>query len=82
MKEHQFRLLKASRTYKGKRYDNLYLQIDGGSPVGITIQPFNFKVKNFLLAVATDCEIRQTTIVREVGKTEEKKPTDTCDVID
>lgn len=65
------RLLKNSKVKDGKRYDNLYLQVRDGNPIAIKLSFDNFKVKNMLLAIATPCEIRQTTIVRELdGKTE------------
>lgn len=65
------RLLKNSKVKDGKRYDNLYLQVRDGNPIAIKLSFDNFKVKNMLLAIATPCEIKQTTIVRELdGKTE------------
>lgn len=63
----EVRLLKCSKIKDGKRFDNIYLQINGGHPIAIKLAFDNFKVKNLLLAVATPCEIRQTTIVREVA---------------
>lgn len=59
------RLLKCSKVKDGKRYDNLYIQVRDGNPIAIKPTFDNFKVKNLLLAIATPCEIKQTTIVRE-----------------
>lgn len=65
------RLLKCSKVKDGKRYDNLYLQVRDGNPIAIRLSFDSFKVKNMLLAIATPCEIKQTTIVRDLnGKTE------------
>lgn len=63
MEKHEIRLLKNSRTKDGYTYHNLYLVVDGGEPVAIRLSFENRKLKNFLLAVAEDCEIRTQTIV-------------------
>lgn len=66
----QIRLLKCSRQKNGKRFDNLYLQINNGNPIAIRLSFDNFKVKNMLLANATPCEIQNVTLVRETSETD------------
>lgn len=61
--KHSIRLLKQTRHVNGKRYDNLFLQIDMGNPVAIQLARFSMPLKNFLLAIAEDCEIRQVVFV-------------------
>lgn len=56
-------LLKCSRVKNERRYDNLFLRIDGGQPIEIQLARWNPKIKNFLLANATNADIRTQTIV-------------------
>ena len=66
----KIRLLKCSRVKDGKRFDNLYLQVNDGNPIAIRLSFDNFKVKNMLLANATPCEIKNVTLVRETKESE------------
>lgn len=66
--KHEIKLLKNSKTKNGYTYHNLYLQIDGGDPIAIKLSFETRKLKNFVLAMATDCEIRTQTIVSEKAK--------------
>lgn len=63
--KHEIRLLKNSKTKNGYTYHNLYLQIDGGDPIAIKLSFETRKLKNFVLACATDCEIKTQTIVSD-----------------
>lgn len=78
---HVVKLLKNSKTKQGYTYHNLYLQIDGGDPIAIRLSFETRKLKNFLLAIATDCEIRTKTIVTTLdeGMTEEVPVEDSDD---
>lgn len=71
--KHEVRLLKNSKTKDGYTYHNLYLQIDGGDPIAVRLSFETRKLKNFLLAVATDCEISTKTIVAEKVASDESK---------
>lgn len=64
MEKHEVKLLKNSKTKNGYTYHNLYLQIDGGDPIAIKLSFETRKLKNFVLAMATDCEIRTQTLVK------------------
>lgn len=69
----EVRLLKACKIGKdGKRFYNLYLQVNGGNPIAINLSfpEKDYKKKNLLLAVALPCEIRTQTLVREVTPAE------------
>lgn len=65
----EIKLLKTCKvTPEGKRFYNLYLQVNGGNPIAINLSfpEKDWKKKNLLLAVATPCEIRTSTLVREI----------------
>lgn len=51
----------------GKKFVNLYLRVNGGSPILIDcIFPsgkFNGKIRGLLLAVATECNISNVVVV-------------------
>lgn len=72
MEKHEVKLLKNSRTKNGYTYHNLYLQIDGGDPIAIKLSFETRKLKNFVLAMAKDCEITTKTIVAEKAENDEK----------
>lgn len=73
MEKHEIKLLKNSKTKNGYTYHNLYLQIDGGDPIAIKLSFETRKLKNFVLAMATDCEITTKTIVAEKAENDEKQ---------
>jgi hypothetical protein len=60
-KKASVRLLKSANIKNGKKYYNLYLQLDEGSPIQIQLVFFNPNIKNLLLANAYDCEIQRNT---------------------
>ena len=65
----EIKLLKTTKvTPDGHRFHNLYLQVNGGNPIAIKLsfEDKDYKKKNLLLAVATPCEIKTSTLVREV----------------
>lgn len=62
------KLLKMTKKKDGKTYHNLYIQVSPeGFPIQIQLSYFNYKLKNLLLAIATDAEIKQYTQVSEIN---------------
>lgn len=64
------RLLKCNKSKNGHIYHNLYLQVNDGNPISIKLTYDNIKVRNLLLAIAEQCEIKTTTIVRPIKEEE------------
>lgn len=63
------KLLKNTKRKDGKVYHNLYIQASPeGFPIQIDLKYFNFKLKNLLLAIAEDCEIKQYVQVSSVDE--------------
>lgn len=73
---HEIKLLKNSRQKNGYTYHNLYIQVDGGEPIAVKAVFETRKLKNFLLAIATDCEITTKTIVAERGEVRQDEQAD------
>lgn len=67
------KLLKSKKVKDGKTYNNLYLQFGDGNPIAIELVHWNFKVRNLLLAQATDFEVSRVVKVsteEQAGKSE------------
>ena len=65
------RLLKTKKVKGDKTYNNLYIQIGDGNPIAIELVHWNYKVRNLLLANATDFEISRVLQVSTEGKADE-----------
>lgn len=61
------KLLKNTTKKGDKTYHNLYIQLSPeGDPIAIDLKFFNYKIKNLLLANATECEIKRFVKVSDV----------------
>lgn len=60
------KLLKNTIKKEGRTYHNIYIQVSPeGDPIQIDLKFWNYKVKNLLLAIATDCEITRSVKVSD-----------------
>lgn len=65
--QNQIELLKSNNQSKktGKVFTNLYLRINGGTPIAIDMVKYNGKLRGLLLAVAKEANIKTVTQVIE-----------------